>query len=61
MFKAEPLTRSIGAEISEVSLNDFDAKTVEQIYQALIKYQVIFFRDQELSPESHMHLAESLG
>ena len=61
MIKAEPLTRSIGAEISGVFLNNLDAETVEQIYEALIKYQVVFFRDQDLSPESHMHLAESLG
>ena len=61
MFKAEPLTPSIGAVISGVSLNHLDSENLDQIYDSLIKHQVIFFRDQELSPESHMHLAEGLG
>ena len=61
MFKAEPLTPSIGALISGISLNKLSKDDVEQLYHALIKYQVIFFRNQELTPESHMNLAESLG
>ncbi len=61
MFKAEPLTPSIGALISGISLNKLSKDDVEQLYHALIKHQVIFFRNQELSPESHMNLAESLG
>ena len=61
MFKVEPLTPSIGALISGVSLNNLDSHSVDQIYDTLIKHQVVFFRDQNLSPESHMKLAESLG
>ena len=62
MFKVEAITPSIGAEISGVSLNkDLYSATVEKIYSALIKHQVIFFRDQDISPETHLKLAESLG
>ena len=62
MLKVTPLTPSIGAIISEVSLNkDLNSETVEQIYSALIKHQVVFFRDQNISPESHLRLAKSLG
>ena len=62
MLKVTPLTPSIGAIISKVSLNkDLNSGTIEQIYSALIKHQVIFFRDQNISPESHLKLAESLG
>ena len=62
MLKVTPLTPSIGAIISEVSLNkDLNSETIEQIYSALIKHQVIFFRDQNISPDSHLKLAESLG
>ncbi len=62
MLKVTPLTPSIGAIISEVSLNkDLSSGAIEQIYSALIKHQVIFFRDQNISPESHLKLAESLG
>ncbi|MDC1220435.1 TauD/TfdA family dioxygenase [Candidatus Thioglobus sp.] len=62
MLKVTPLTPSIGALISKVSLNkDLNSGTIEQIYSALIKHQVIFFRDQNISPETHLKLAESLG
>ncbi len=62
MFKVEAITPSIGAEISGVSLNkDLNSETVDRIYDALIKHQVIFFRDQDISPETHLKLAESLG
>jgi taurine dioxygenase len=62
MIKVQALTPSIGAEISGVSLNkDLNSETVDRIYDALIKHQVIFFRDQDISLETHLKLAESLG
>ena len=62
MLKVTPLTPSIGAIISKVSLNkDLNIGVIEQIYSALIKHQVVFFRDQNISPETHLKLAESLG
>jgi len=62
MLKVIQLTPSIGAKISEISLNkDLNSETIEQIYSALIKHQVIFFRGQDISPETHLKLAESLG
>ena len=62
MFKVEAITPAIGAKISGVSLNkDLNSDTVEKIYNALIKYQVIFFREQNLTPESHLKLANCLG
>jgi len=62
MIKVQASTPSIGAEISGVSLNkDLNSETVDKIYDALIIHQVIFFRDQDISPETHLKLAESLG
>ena len=62
MMKVIQLTPSIGATISEISLNkDLNSETIEQIYSALIKHQVIFFRGQDISPDTHLKLAESLG
>ena len=62
MLKVTPLTPSIGAIISKVSLNkDLNSGAIEQIYSALIKHQVVFFRDQDISPETHLKLAASLG
>jgi taurine dioxygenase len=62
MFKVEAITPVIGASISGISLNqDLKSDTVEKIYNALIKYQVIFFREQDLTPESHLKLAKRFG
>ena len=62
MFKVEAITPAIGAEVSGVSLNkDLNSDTVEKIYNTLIKHQVIFFREQNLTPESHLKLAKSFG
>ena len=62
ILKVIQLTPSIGATISEISLNkDLNSETIEQIYSALIKHQVIFFRGQDISPENHLKLAESFG
>ena len=62
MFKVEAITPAIGAKISGVSLNkDLNSDTVEKIYNALIKHQVIFFREQNLTPESLLKLAKSFG
>jgi len=61
-LKIEAITPAIGAEISGVSLNkNLKDDICDQIYNALIKHQVVFFRDQDLSPESHLKLAKSFG
>ena len=53
----------IGAEIRGVDLNELatNPAACDLVYEALIKHQVIFFRDQELTPEAHMRLARSFG
>ena len=62
MYKVKAITPVIGAGISGISLNkDLKSDTVEKIYNALIKYQVIFFREQDLTPESHLELAKRFG
>ncbi|MGI9373805.1 MAG: TauD/TfdA family dioxygenase [Hyphomicrobiales bacterium] len=33
----------------------------DALYQALLKHQVIFFRDQEISPQRHLEFAQSFG
>ena len=61
-MKIEAITPSIGAKISGLSLNkNLNDDICNQIYNALIKHQVVFFRDQDLSPESHLKLAKSFG
>ena len=62
MLKIEKITGAIGAEISGIALSrDLTSDVCDEIYDALINHQVIFFRDQDLSPEAHLQLAKSFG
>ncbi|HIF88537.1 MAG TPA: taurine dioxygenase [Candidatus Thioglobus sp.] len=62
MLTIEKITGAIGAEISGVSLNnDLTTEVCNEIYDALIDNQVIFFRNQNITPEVHIQLAESFG
>jgi len=61
-MKIEPLTSSIGAEITGVDLSRIiDPAIYEQIYEAVIKHLVVFFRDQELTPQAQWDLATDFG
>ena len=61
-MEIRPLTPAIGAELGGVDLaTNLDETTLDAIYRALIEHQVIFFRDQQISPQQHLALARSLG
>ena len=61
-YNLEQITPTIGAEISNVDLSqNLSKEKLDQIYQDLIEYNVIFFRNQELSPKNHIALAKSFG
>ena len=59
----QPITPNIGAEISGIDLDDkaqvSDHATA--LRQALAQHQVIFFREQQLTPDSQVHLARLFG
>ncbi|UJR11263.1 hypothetical protein I4U23_015445 [Adineta vaga] len=59
----EVLVPSIGAIIHDIDLSEAVNKPniVEQIERALIKHQVIFFRNQHLTPQQHRDFAQLFG
>lgn len=58
----KPIAGALGAEIEGVDLSKpLDASTVKAIRQALLDNLVIFFRDQQLEPESFMRFAKAFG
>jgi taurine dioxygenase len=58
----EPLTRRIGAEISGVDLGrPLSDRQFQEIHDALIRHQVIFFRDQALTHDSHKAFGRRFG
>lgn len=64
-FKTMPLsiqpTPGVGAFISGVDLNRVDPDEVTYIRAALGEYGVLFFREQDLTPEAHIRFAENFG
>ena len=61
-YSLAQITPAIGAEISNIDLSDtLTQDQLDQIYKDLIDYSVIFFRDQNLSPQNHITLAKSFG
>jgi taurine dioxygenase len=61
-FGVAPLTPRIGAEIEGVRLGgDLPQNVIDELYQALLTYKVIFFRDQDISQEEHIAFARRFG
>ena len=60
-YSLTPITPAIGAEISGIDLSlALSQDQLDQIYQDLMDYNVIFFREQNISPQNHIALALSL-
>ncbi len=58
----EPLSPALGAEISGVALDEPLAETVAaEIHRAFVAHQVIFFRDQSLTPAQYLRFAGAMG
>lgn len=57
----EPIKPAIGAVITGIDLNHLDEQDQQFIYQALLKHQVLFFRQQSLSSQAQVSLAKSFG
>ena len=61
-FTIKPLSNAIGAEIIGVDLSlPQDPDTMRTINQAWLDYQVILFRDQNISLEDQRRFAEWFG
>lgn len=58
----EPMTIHIGAEISGVDLTgSLSSAEVNAIRQALLRWKVVFFREQKLSHRQHIEFARNFG
>ena len=52
---------AVGAEVSGVDLNCLDEATLAELREAHAQYSVLFFRNQQLTPEAHIALALGWG
>ena len=55
------LSGALGAEISGLDLKDTSDKNFKKINDLLLEHKVIFFRDQKITTEEHVALAEKFG
>ena len=62
-IKIEPLTCAIGAELANVNLGvaSRDSALVAEIRSLLLKYKVLFFRDQDITRAEHVAFARHFG
>lgn len=62
-LRIEPVAPALGAEISNVALGNAveDDDLFAEIRSLLLKYKVLFFRDQDISPASHVAFARRFG
>ena len=62
LFTLDPLSPTIGAEIGGVDLRQpLTPALRDGLYQALLDWKVIFFRDQDLTLEQHLAFARNFG
>ena len=61
-FIVNRLSPTIGGEILGIDLSKpLDKETKTLLYEALLTYKVIFFRDQEISTEQHIDFSKNFG
>lgn len=57
-----PVTGAVGARVDNIDLSQpLDLQTRSAIASALARYGVLFFREQDLTPDQHIELAKSFG
>ncbi|MCG8546084.1 MAG: TauD/TfdA family dioxygenase [Alphaproteobacteria bacterium] len=60
--KVQPIAGACGAEVAGADLSQpMDDETFADIEQAFLDHQVIFFRDQALTPEQHKDFGRRFG
>lgn len=60
-IQVTPLTGSIGAEVTNVDLRDFDDEIITELHDAWMAHKVLFFRDQQLSQAQHVAYGRAFG
>ncbi len=61
-IEVSPVSGACGAEISGINLAEpLDNETFSEVHQAFLDNQVIFFRDQNITPEQHKAFGRRFG
>ena len=58
----KPISGALGAEIEGVDLaKPLDNQIFSEVHQAFLDHQVIFFRDQQITPDQQLDFARRFG
>ena len=60
-IEVTPVAGALGALVSGADLRDLDDARFEEVHAAWLEHQVLFFRDQDLTPEQHVAFGRRLG
>ena len=60
-MKVEPLDRSFGAKVSELSLPDLNKDQVQEIYKLWLQYALLIFPKQNLTNSQQIEFAKNFG
>ncbi len=60
-LRVTPITPAIGAEIDGVDLGNLDDGVFEEVHRIFLEHQVVFFRDQDITPSQQRAFAERFG
>ena len=62
LIKVRPIAGSIGAEIDGIDMaKPLGNQAFQEVHDALMAHQVIFFRDQDVTPAEHVAFARQFG
>lgn len=62
LLTVSPLAGALGAEIKGVDIaSGVDAETLAEIHRAWLAHHVIYFRDQNMTPDQHVAFAKRFG
>jgi taurine dioxygenase len=60
-IEVKPIAGALGAEIAGADLGKLDDETFDEIKAAWLEHLVVFFRDQEITPEEQIAFAKRFG
>ncbi len=60
-IQVNPISGALGAEIEDVDLGDLDDAVFAEIHDAWLAHQVVFFRDQDITPDQQIAFARRFG
>ena len=60
-LQVRPIAGSLGAEIDGINARFLNDASIRKIHEAFLEHKVVFFRDQDLTPEQFLDFAANFG